>query len=169
MRADPRCPHCSEKVSATATWCMHCGADFSTPIDASGGQFAGEASMVELESALEAGDVTGATRLLRHRTDGSRLVGVALGIVALVTLPLVAPAGVTWAYLAAVVAIGAYAARQPSVDDAVRDGGTALAVAPILLWIVAAVLRGFAGVSAVNLLGPALYAGAVLFAVRRLT
>ncbi|MBX0295726.1 hypothetical protein [Haloarcula nitratireducens] len=169
MRADPRCPHCSGKVSATATWCMHCGADFSVPTDASGGQFAGEASMADLESALEAGDVDGVTRVFRRRADGSRLVGVALGVVALVTLPIVAPEGMTWAYLAAVVAIGAYAARQPSADDAIRDGGTALAVTPILLWLVAAIVGGFTGVSALDLVGPTLYAGVVLFAVRRLT
>lgn len=25
---DPRCPDCGGPVSATATWCMHCGAEF---------------------------------------------------------------------------------------------------------------------------------------------
>ena len=35
MRPDPRCPSCHDKVSATAQWCMHCGRDFETPVDAS--------------------------------------------------------------------------------------------------------------------------------------
>ncbi|WP_135303680.1 zinc ribbon domain-containing protein [Haloarcula amylovorans] len=170
MRADPRCPHCSEKVSATATWCMHCGQDFAAPTDASSGQLAGgDASVADLEAALEAGEFDGITRILQRRADGPRVVGVALGFVALVTLPIVAPAGLTWAYLAAAVSIGAYAARQPSVDDAIRDGGTALAVMPVLLWLVAAIVGGFTGVSALDLVGPTLYAGVVLFAVRRLT
>jgi len=34
MRSDPRCPSCDGKVSATATWCMHCGRDFEDPVDA---------------------------------------------------------------------------------------------------------------------------------------
>ena len=37
MRPDPRCPSCGEKVSATATWCMHCGVDFDEPVDAGDG------------------------------------------------------------------------------------------------------------------------------------
>lgn len=35
MRADPRCPSCAGKVSATARWCIHCGSDFESPTDAS--------------------------------------------------------------------------------------------------------------------------------------
>ncbi|WP_226011162.1 hypothetical protein [Halomicrobium salinisoli] len=34
MREDPRCPHCEEKVSATAAWCMHCGRNFESPVNA---------------------------------------------------------------------------------------------------------------------------------------
>ncbi len=36
MREDPRCPHCEEKVSATAAWCMHCGRDFDSPVNVEG-------------------------------------------------------------------------------------------------------------------------------------
>lgn len=34
---DPRCPECHGKVSATAAYCMHCGADFESPVDADSG------------------------------------------------------------------------------------------------------------------------------------
>jgi len=36
MASDPRCPRCDGKVSARATWCMHCGADFEVPGDRGG-------------------------------------------------------------------------------------------------------------------------------------
>lgn len=37
MRADPRCPSCDGKVSASADWCMHCGREFDAPVDRSRG------------------------------------------------------------------------------------------------------------------------------------
>ncbi|MBX0350442.1 hypothetical protein [Haloarcula pellucida] len=171
MVSDPRCPYCDGKVSATATWCMHCGQDFETPVDADGGRVVGYGSddAADFEAALDAGDLDGAIRALRMRENGPKVVGIVLGLVALVTVPLVSPAGVTLLYLAAAVGVGLYASRQPSVDDALRDGGTVLAVVPLVLWLAAALLSGFVGFGVLDLFGPVVYAGLVLFATRRMT
>jgi hypothetical protein len=34
MATDPRCPECDEPVGTTATYCMHCDAEFDAPVDA---------------------------------------------------------------------------------------------------------------------------------------
>ncbi|WP_254272573.1 zinc ribbon domain-containing protein [Haloarcula marina] len=165
MVSDPRCPHCSEKVSATATWCMHCGADFEAPVDADGGYLAsGEGA--RLQSALESGDFDGVLVATDRFDGGTTAVGVVLGFAALVTLPIVSPPGVTLLYLAACVGIGVFAANQPTVREAIRDGGTALAVVPFVLWLLAALLFGRPA-SVWNLAGPIVYAGVVLFVTRK--
>lgn len=171
MVSDPRCPHCDGKVSATATWCMHCGQDFAEPVDADGGRVVGHGlhDSTGLLSAVESGDTRAIGRAFESREDGPKVVGVVLAVVAFLTLPIVSPAGVTLLYLAVVGGLGLYAARQPSAADAIRDGGTALAVAPLALWLAAALLSGFAAVAVTDLFGPILYAGLVLFAVRRLS
>ncbi|MBX0324225.1 hypothetical protein EGH21_14395 [Halomicroarcula sp. F13] len=171
MVSDPRCPHCDGKVSATATWCMHCGQDFAEPVEADGGRVVGHGldEPTGLRSALESGDARAIGRTFESHEDGPRVVGVVLAVVAFVTLPMVSPSGVTFLYLAAVAGVGLYATRQPSAADAIRDGGTALAVAPLVLWVAAALLSGFTVVAVTDLFGPILYAGLVLFAVRRLS
>jgi hypothetical protein len=35
MATDPRCPECNEPVGTTASYCMHCDAQFDAPVDAS--------------------------------------------------------------------------------------------------------------------------------------
>lgn len=171
MVSDPRCPHCDGKVSATATWCMHCGQDFAEPVEADGGRVVGHGleEPSGLLSALESGDAGAIGRTVERREDGPKVVGVVLAVVAFVTFPIVSPPGVTVLYLAAVAGVGLYAARQPSADDAIRDGGTALALVPLALWLATALLSGFVGVGVTDLLGPVVYAGLVLFATRRLS
>ena len=159
MVSDPRCPHCSGKVSATATWCMHCGEDFEDPIDADTGrpvEGRGDRGLSSDAGALSGSD------------SGAKAVGVVLAVAALVTLPWASPGGVTLFYLLAVAGIGIYASTQPTASDALRDGGAALAIAPILLWLVAAFTGGVGGVSASSLLTPFIYAFVVTAITRRL-
>jgi len=72
MPSDPRCPRCDGKVSARATWCMHCSADFEVP---------GEGRRTVDQTATAEGTLA---RLVRSfdRNDGTRQV---LSI--LVTIP----------------------------------------------------------------------------------
>jgi hypothetical protein len=174
MTADPRCPHCSEKVSATATWCMHCGRDFDSPVDAGTGttvlDAGGSQTASNLETALNAGDLDGVRTALTRSDSGPTLVGVGLAAVALFTLPFVSPPGLTLSYLLVVAGVGAVAATKSSADAAIRTGGKALALAPFLLVFVD-VLIGylFSGAVATTptvLLGPAVYAGVVMYGVR---
>lgn len=174
MTADPRCPHCSEKVSATATWCMHCGRDFDGPVDAGSGttvlDAGGSQSAADLESALNAGDVDGIKTALASSERGATLVGIGLAALALFTLPYATPPDNTLWYLLAVAGVGGVAATQPTADDAVRTGGKALAVAPFVV-VFADVLVGYltAGLltaSPMVLVAPAVYASLVIYGVR---
>lgn len=169
MPSDPRCPHCSEKVSATATWCMHCGRDFDQPVEADGGRpvGSGRGETTDVAAALESGDIDGLRHALERSDTGMTTVGIAYAVIALVTLPFVAPGGVTLLYLVAVAAVGYVAADQRSLSTAIERGGQALAAAPFLLWLVAG-LFGSAAVSATALLGPVVYAGLVLYGIRAL-
>ncbi|WP_276273208.1 zinc ribbon domain-containing protein [Haloarcula litorea] len=171
MVEDPRCPHCTEKVSATATWCMHCGRDFDAPIDAESGRTVGrDRDDAALERAIERGDVDGVLGILDARADGPRLAGVGLALLALVTVPLVAPTGpgiaLSLLFFGGVAAVGLYAADQPTVGEAIRDGATALAVLPFLLAVAGGLF--FGAVSLLALVEPAIYAGVVVVVGRRL-
>jgi len=175
MTADPRCPHCSEKVSATATWCMHCGRDFEGPVDAGTGatvlDAGGSRTTTDLESALNAGDIDGIKAALASSERGAMLVGIGLAAIALFTLPYATPSGTTLWYLLAVAGVGAVAATQPSADDGVRTGGKALAVAPFFV-VFADVLStylvsGIMAASPTVLFAPAVYAGLVIYGIRR--
>ncbi|MFC6974669.1 zinc ribbon domain-containing protein [Halomicroarcula sp. GCM10025709] len=157
MRTDPRCPHCNEKVSATASWCMHCGQDFDEPREAGSG---------ELTEALARGDGNAIADQLVASEYGPGAVGVAIAAVALVTLPIVSPPGLTFFYLAAVVAIGYLSAQRPTVADALARGAQLLALAPFLLWLLSALLYAVPPITA--LLGPIVYAALVLLVVRRI-
>ena len=173
MTADPRCPHCSEKVSATATWCMHCGRDFDSPVDAGTGttilDAGGSQTASDLEAALNAGDVDGIQNALAQSDNGPTIVGVVLAGIALFTLPLVSPPGASL-YLLVVAGVGAIAATQSTFDAALRTGGKALALAPFLLVGIDVFLGYLSGgavaTSATVLVGPAVYAGLVMYGVR---
>lgn len=171
MVSDPRCPHCSDKVSSTATWCMHCGRDFDVPVDADTGRAVQKRTHQggNWEAALHSGDVGEMSSALEQSSLGPRLVGVLLGVVALVTVPMVAPPNVTGLYLGAVVGLGILAASRSTVSDAIRVGGKALAVTPLVLWIFSPLFNGFSGLGGRQLIGPIVYAVVALFGVRRLT
>lgn len=157
MRPDPRCPHCNEKVSATASWCMHCGRDFEAPVDA------GDA---DLASALESGDADDLVVFVRDGEYGPRAAAVAVAAVALFTLPWVSPGETTFLYLVAVVGIGYVAAKRETFADALDRGAQLLAVAPFVLWLFAAVQGLPVGIG--SLVGPIIYAAVVLFGARRI-
>lgn len=170
MREDPRCPHCTEKVSATATWCMHCGRDFDAPVDAGDSRSLGSSTTADIETAMESGDISGLLASFEDHDSGPLLVGIALGVVALFTLPFASPAGVTPWYLLAVVGIGYLAADADSVDASLERGAKALALTPFLLVFVRLLLAGVAAVSVASLIAPIVYAALVLFvhrAIRR--
>ena len=171
MVSDPRCPHCSDKVSSTARWCMHCGRDFDAPVDADTGRAVQDRTRqgADLEAALQSGDVDELSTALDRSRLGPRIIGVILGVVALVTVPTVAPPNVMWLYLGAVVGLGLLAASRSTVSDAIRVGGKALAVTPLSLWILSPLFNGFGGLGGTQLVGPLAYAVAVLFVARRLT
>lgn len=171
MVSDPRCPHCSEKVSSTARWCMHCGRDFDAPVDADTGRVVQDRLRqgADLETALQSGDVGELSTALDRSRLGPRIAGVILALVALVTVPTVAPPNVTWLFLGAVVGLGLLGASRSTVSDAVRVGATALAITPLALWILSPLFNGFGGLGATQLVGPFAYAAVVLFVVRRLT
>jgi len=79
MSADPRCPSCHEKVSATATWCMHCGVDFDEPADAEVAESAGGEVTLSAE-ATERTPVSEPDRSSVDRTrDGSKEIDAARG------------------------------------------------------------------------------------------
>lgn len=42
---DPTCPACGEAVGARASYCMHCGADFESPVDGSAARSTGGANV----------------------------------------------------------------------------------------------------------------------------
>ena len=169
MPSDPRCPHCEGKVSATAMWCMHCGADFDQPVDADSGRAVDgrHRGRTDLKDALDSGDADDITGALEESDTGATVVSVGLAVVALVTLPLVSPPNVTFLYLVVVVALGLYAARQPTASDAARDGGTALAAAPFLLWLVGPLVNGVDSFSLGSLAAPLVYAFIVGSIARR--
>ncbi|MFC7026657.1 zinc ribbon domain-containing protein [Halomicroarcula sp. GCM10025324] len=156
MRSDPRCPHCNEKVSATASWCMHCGADFAEPVDANGN---------DLAAVLERSDSDDLMVLVGDSEYGQRAVGIVVGAIALFTLPIVSPPGTTLLYLVAVVGVGYLTAQRETVADAVDRGAQLLALVPFLLWLFAAFSGRAVGIGV--LVGPVVYAALALFVARR--
>ena len=171
MVSDPRCPHCSEKVSSTARWCMHCGRDFDAPVDHDTGRAVKERHRrgADLEAALHSGNVDELSTALEGSRFGPRLAGVVLGLVGLVTVPIVSPPNVTGLYLGAVVGLGFLSATRSTVTDSIRTGGKALAVTPLALWLLTPLFNGLGGLGGTQLIAPMVYAIVVLFVVRRLS
>jgi len=156
MVSDPRCPECAGKVSSTATWCMHCGEDFPSAIDADSGRPVQDRAdqQADYEDSVDDGSSDATT------------VGFLVAVFGLVTLPFVSPSGMLLFYVAAAVGSGAYAARQSSLAEAASKGGLALAVAPLALWTLSFVVPGTGGLSTGNLL-PALAYAIVVSAIAR--
>ena len=127
---------------------MHCGADFEEPVDAGGS---------DLASVLERGDTDDVLVVVGDSEYGPSAAGIVLGAVALFTLPVVSPPGVTLLYLAA---------QRETFADAVDRGVQLLALAPFALWVVAAL--GGRPVGLGVLVGPVVYAALLLFAARRI-
>lgn len=126
MGSDPRCPACGEKVSATATWCMHCSADFDAPVDAERG---GARMDSKTRTCAEDGSGSGGggDSFGADDVDGTRatLTAAGLGVVAWIVLSAVVPL-VGWAdviALAALVALVFHVRTLASpVDMLVRMG-----------------------------------------------
>jgi hypothetical protein len=136
---------------------MHCGQDFDEPREAGSG---------ELTDALARGDGNAIVVQFNDSEYGPGAVGVALAVVALLTLPIVSPPNVTFFYLAAVVAIGYLAAQRPTAADALSRGAQLLALAPLLLWLLSALLYGVPPITA--LFAPIVYAGLAIILARRI-
>ncbi|EMA29003.1 hypothetical protein [Haloarcula japonica] len=154
---------------------MHCGRDFDSPVDAGTGSTildagGGSQTTSDLEAALNAGDLDGIQNALTQSDSGPRLVGFALGAVALFTLPIVSPPGVPLSYILVVAGVAGIGATQSTVDAALRTGGKALALAPFLLVFIDVFLSylfsGLVTTSATTLVGPAIYAGLVMYGIR---
>lgn len=132
MREDPRCPRCNGKVSATATWCMHCRADFENP---------GEGRRV---TDRQIGAESGLSRVVRSfdRNEGTREV-LAL-VVSLATLfPIVglgAPRGGIPLTLVAVIALGLYLRRCADAKRILVHASYGTAGLIVLLRFVSATL-----------------------------
>ncbi|MDS0259947.1 hypothetical protein NDI56_11130 [Haloarcula sp. S1CR25-12] len=148
MVSDPRCPECAGKVSSTATWCMHCGVDFPSAIDADSGRPVQDRAdqQADYDESVDDGSSDATT------------VGFLVAVFGLVTLPFVAPPNTLVLAAVAALAAGLFAARQPSLGEAFSRGGSALAVAPLALWSLALVLPGTGQLSLGSLLGPLAYA-----------
>ncbi|WP_058993076.1 hypothetical protein [Haloarcula sp. CBA1127] len=152
---------------------MHCGRDFESPVDAGTGttvlDAGGSQTTSDLEAALNAGDLDGIQNALTRSDNGPTIVGVVLAGIALFTLPLVSPPGAAL-YLLVVAGVGAIAATQSTFDGALRTGGKALALAPFLLVFIDVFLgylfSGMVATSATVLVGPAIYAGLVMYGIR---
>ncbi|KAA9399160.1 hypothetical protein Har1130_13220 [Haloarcula sp. CBA1130] len=152
---------------------MHCGRDFDSPVDAGTGSTVldagGSQTTSDLEAALNAGDLDGIQNALAQSENGPTIVGVVLAGIALVTLPLVSPPGALL-FLLIVAGVGGIAATQSTSEAAVRTGGKALALAPFLLVFIDVFLGylfgGAVAISATILIGPAIYAGLVMYGVR---
>jgi len=156
MVSDPRCPECAGKVSSTATWCMHCGEDFPSAVDADSGRPVQDRATgkADYEESVD-GDSSDATT-----------VGFLVAIVGLATLPFATPPNMLLFYVAAAVGAGIYAARQPSLREAASKGGLALAVAPLVLWTLSLVVPGTGDVSLGGLV-PALAYAIVVSSIAR--
>ena len=135
---------------------MHCGVDFDHPVEADSGAPVDDRRRTDRQ-ATSGGDA------LSEFDAGPSLAGVATAVLGLITVPVVAPANVTLAYLAAVVGVGAYTARQASVTEALRRGLGSLAVVPLALWLLATLFVRGSG----NLFGPAAYAVVLGLVARR--
>ncbi len=148
MRTDPRCPACAGKVSSTATWCMHCGEDFPTAVDADSGRPVQDRATekADYEESVDGGSSDATT------------VGFLVAIVGLVTLPFATPPNMLLFYAAAAVGSGIYAAIQASLREAASKGGLALAVAPLVLWTLSLVVPGTGGFSVGGLVAALAYA-----------
>jgi len=156
MVSDPRCPECAGKVSSTATWCMHCGVDFESPIDADSGRTVRD----------RADERTDYEESVDDDESDAKTVGFLVAIVGLVTLPFVTPPNMTLFYVTAAVGAGFYAARQPSLAEAAARGGLALAVAPLALLALSVVVPGTGGFAGGSLV-PALAYAIVVSALAR--
>lgn len=135
---DPRCPECGGRVGETATYCMHCSAEFPDgPVSGSGGS-----------GGVPTGDATGTRQAEASGglldPDGlvddslTVVVGVVGGIVVgiLGTVLLLVLTGSGWAlafgFVAWMAATG-YLVRRQTVQEAVAKSG--FAVAGVLLLV----------------------------------
>ena len=158
MRSDPRCPHCDGKVSATATWCMHCGADFDAPTERGGVDAA-------VTDALQTGSADDLGRALGDSESIPKVVGVAVAVLALVSFSAIVPqVNALFVFLAA-GAVGYYVSRAETLVAAVEAAVQGLVAAPFLLLIVA-ILLGWPP-SPGALVSPLVFAALVVAAGRR--
>lgn len=158
MVSDPRCPECDGKVSSTATWCMHCGVDFDHPVEAdSGAPVDGRAEHRRATTDDAEGEAS----------TGATLVGVILAVLAVGTLPLVAPPNTLLFVVASALGIGYHAASQQTPSEAARAGGTALAAAPFVVLVFTMLFVDAGSFTVRNLLGPLAYAVVVGSIARR--
>lgn len=135
---------------------MHCGVDFEHPVDADSGR--------AVESRHSGG--VDSNQLGPEEADTAvRVVAVLVAVFGLVTLPFVTPPGVTLFSVAAALLAGVSAGGQSSAAEAAARGGSLLAVTPVVLWLVAALVLG-TGASLGGLV-PALAYAIVVAAVAR--
>lgn len=156
MVSDPRCPGCNGKVSSTATWCMHCGEDFPSAVDAESGRPVQDRAdqQADYEASVGSGSTDATT------------VGFLVAIFGLVTLGFVTPPNMLLFYVAAAVGSGVFAARQPSLKAAVSRGGLSLAVAPLVIWTLSLFVPG-TGAFSIGRLVPALAYAIVISSLAR--
>lgn len=132
MAEDPRCPRCNGKVSATATWCMHCRADFEDT---------GKSRRVADRPTAAESDLSRFVRSF-DRNEGTREV-LAL-VVSLATLfPIVGlgtPHGGIPLALLAVIALGLYLRRCTDAKRILVHGAYGTAGLIVLLRLVSATL-----------------------------
>ena len=162
MVSDPRCPDCAGKVSSTATWCMHCGEDFPSPVDADSGR-----AIRNRHSGTDVGEREQNQLGVTEDGAGQPVVGVLVAVFGLITLPFVTPPNMTLFSLAAAVGSGVFAARQSSTGGAVARGGVSLAAAPVVVWFLSLLVSDTGSFSLGSLVGPVVYAVVVSSVARQ--
>lgn len=171
MRQDPRCPHCDGKVSATASWCMHCGRDFEAPANANGGGLPGQSVAPTATPDADAGQVSaGAPDQIEDLDD---LLAVLDRSAETRKALVIAIAGATWFLLVSVatpgtggaisllaaVALGLYLRQYDSAAPILVRGAYGAALAVFLVrWVSVLVFVSGGGL-------PLLLDGGALFAI----
>ena len=126
---NPRCPGCGGAVGVTATYCMHCDADFEavrSPVDAPGG---GEPSTSTLGLRLDSNGLVDDTLTVVVGVLGGLVVG-AVGTVVL--LILTDSAVGVWVGLFGWLVTTAHLATRPSVQEAVSTAADGVALVLLL-------------------------------------
>jgi hypothetical protein len=110
---------------------MHCGEDFKSPVDADSGR--------PVENRHTGG--VDSNQLGTDEGNGAvKTVAVLVAVFGLVSLPFVTPPGMTLFYVAAAILSGLSAAGQSSAGEAAARGGSLLAVTPVVLWFLSALV-----------------------------